>query len=114
MARGQLDLGDGGGPSAVDQVTAALAALGLYAEEALELDEDEFWLWPENEEAFVLWLGLQTQWTVGTQGATGLNYPGVEVCMRLRGIRRPKDRERLFGLIQVMEHACLEEWARRR
>lgn len=114
MARGQLTLRDDQGPEAVDQINSALAAMGLYAEEPIALVPDEFWLWPENEEAFDLWLAVQTQWTRDMQGAAGLNYNGVEVCMRMRGIRRPKVQERLFGLIQMMEHACLDEWAQRR
>lgn len=114
MARGQLTLRDDDGPKAVDQINSALAALGLYAEEEVVLDDEEFWLWPENEEAFDLWLAVQTQWTRDVQGAAGLNYNGVEVCMKMRGIRRPRAQERLFGLIQMMEHACLDEWAQRR
>lgn len=114
MARGQLTLRDDQGPEAVDQISSALAAMGLYAEEPIAIDADEYWLWPENEEAFDLWLAVQTQWTRDMQGAAGLNYNGVEVCMRMRGIRRPKAQERLFGLIQMMEHACLDEWTQRR
>ena len=114
MARGQLTLRDDDGPNAVDQIGSALAALGLFAEEPIVLDNDEFWLWPENEEAFDLWLAVQTQWTRDIQGAAGLNYSGVEVCMRMHGIRRPKAQQRLFGMIQMMEHACLDEWAQQR
>lgn len=91
---------------------AAAKALGIRIEGALELDE-EYWLWPENEDAFWLWLSLQTQWNTGMGGATGLNYPGVEACMRLRGIGT-KERQRLFAAVQGMEQATLEEWARQR
>lgn len=114
MARGQLDLGyeDESRPSGV--VDDALAAFGLYAEDEQVFDEDEFWLWPENEEAFAIWLRLQTQWNVLPElGRTGLNYPAVEVCMRMLGVGQ-KARNRLFGLIQIMEQACLDEWAQRR
>lgn len=74
------------------------------------LQQDEYWLWPENEEPFVLWLSLQTQWAVGIQGPVGLNYQGVEACMRMRGVK-PKDRQRLFSLVQMMEQAALSGWA---
>jgi hypothetical protein len=89
---------------------AAAAAFGIRVEDDLELDDDEYWLWPENDAAFALWLSLQTQWNVGMKGVTGLHYPGVEACMRLRGTR-PKERAGLFGMVQMMEQVCLEEWA---
>lgn len=92
----------------------ALAAFGLQAIGDIQIDPDEFWLWPENDEPFRLWLSLQTQWYVaGMGGPIGLNYPGVETCMRLRGMKRRK-RIRAFEQIQAMENATLEEWARKR
>lgn len=47
------------------------------------------------------------------EGRTGLNYPGVEASMRMRGLR-PAKRQQLFGLVQMMEQAALEEWSRKR
>lgn len=92
----------------------ALAAVGLYAVEQIRLDQDEYWLWPENDDVFRLWLAVQTQWTVaGMGGAIGLNYSGVEACMRLRGLGRKKS-IRAFEQIQAMEQVTLEEWARKR
>lgn len=88
----------------------ALAANGLYCEEPVLVDEDEFWLWPENKEAFWFWLSIQTQWQKDMERRVGLNYAGVEAAMRMSGIRR-KERPQLYKLIQVMESAALEEWA---
>lgn len=113
MARGQLEFGTTGGPNPADTVAEAMAAFGLQCEEEIVVDDDEFWLWPENEEAFALWCALQTQWTVGMAGVVGLNYPGVESCMRMRGVGKRK-RLPLFELIQAMERAALEEWAAKR
>ena len=112
MARGQIEFGSAA-PAELDHVNEALAALGLYAVEGVVLDQDEFWLWPESNDAFDMWLAIQTQWTVSMGGITGLNYPGVETCMRLRGLKK-KTRTSLFLLIQMMERASLEEWARQR
>jgi hypothetical protein len=61
MARGQLSLDSNAGEAARDELSEALAAFGLQCEGDLVLDQDEFWLWPENEEVFWLWVGLQTQ-----------------------------------------------------
>lgn len=112
MARGQIEFGEET-PAEKERVNDALAFLGLYAEEADVIQQDEYWLWPENDEAFSMWLAVQTQWNASMAGATGLNYPGVEVCLRMRGIKK-KARSRMFLLIQMMERACLEEWANKR
>jgi len=112
LARGQIEFGDKGREEQ-SHADDALAMLGLTVDGSAEPDEEEFWLWPESEEAFDLWLSIQTQWSVGMGGATGLNYPGVEACMRLRGLKK-KSRQKLFLPIQMMERVCLEEWARQR
>lgn len=112
MARGQIEF-EGAGHAEVEHANDALAALGLQVDGDLVTQQDEYWLWPENDEAFGFWLSIQTQWNAGMGGATGLNYPGVEVCLRLRGLRK-KVRQHMFLLIQMMERACLEEWARQR
>lgn len=112
LARGQIEFGHDA-PAEHDHVNDALAAVGLCAEGGITLQEDEYWLWPENDEAFSMWLCVQTQWNAGMGGATGLNYPGVETCLRLRGLKK-KAQQKLFLLIQMMERACLEEWARKR
>lgn len=108
MYLGQVDE-----PPASDAVADAMAAFGIYCEEPVVIDDDEFWLWPENEAAFQLWLSLQSQWMVGMSGPTGLNYAGVEVCMRLRGTKKSEQRA-LFDSIQAMEQAALEAWAAQR
>jgi hypothetical protein len=112
MARGQIEFGNDA-PAEHDHFNEALAAMGLCAEGGVALQEDEYWLWPENDEAFSMWLSVQTQWSAGMGGATGLNYPGVETCLRLRGLKK-KAQQKLFLLIQMMERACLEEWAQKR
>ena len=112
MARGQIEFGDDE-PAEREHVDNALAAMGMVAEEDVDLEEDEYWLWPENEEVFGMWCAVQTQWNVGMAGATGLHYPGVEACMRMRALKK-KARQDTFLLIQMMERACLEEWARQR
>jgi hypothetical protein len=112
MARGQLQLHGNAEPEPSDTVDEALAAFGLCCEEPVLVEEDEYWLWPENEDAFWFWVSIQTQWQVGMERRVGLNYAGVEAGMRMSGIRA-KDRPRLYRLIQAMEHAALDEWATR-
>ena len=75
--------------------------------------EDEFWLWPANVAVFNLWLAIQTQWHVGMNGRTGLDYASVEACMRLHQVRKKEQREMFVGL-QAMEQAALDEWSKKR
>jgi len=112
MARGQIEF-EGANRAEVEHTNDGLAAMGLQLVDDLEAQQDEYWLWPENDEAFGFWLSVQTQWNASMGGATGLNYPGVETCLRLRGLKK-KARQHLFLLTQMMERACLEEWAQQR
>jgi hypothetical protein len=111
MARGQLvDDGPEEKP-AVAEIDEALAALGLRREGELNLD-DVFYLWPENEMPFGFWCSIQTQWITDQGFKTGLNYQNVEVCMRLRGIKR-RAREKLFMQMQMLEQVALEEFSKK-
>lgn len=115
LARGDLNLDEFLGEAvepAESEVEDALALLGLYVENGLQLDDEEFWLWPENELVFLLWLEVQTQWVVGPRGPIGLNYAGVNVCL-VRGDIPRQDRNRVFKLIMIMERGALDEWSRR-
>lgn len=90
----------------------ALAAFGLVAEAPLDLDE-EFHLWPENEEVFWLWMACQTQWFYSEGRRRGLQYSGVMVVMEAHQIPRKK-RNQYFCLVQAMEQTCLNVWAHER
>lgn len=96
-----------------DELADAFAAFGLHCEDEVAIDQDEFWLWPDNEEVFWLWVGLQTQWNSSMAGAIGLNYASVEADMRMLGVSKKK-RRGYYILIKHMEQAALEEWATKR
>lgn len=114
MACGQLRIVSdepGAEPDPEDQVEEAAAALGIRIESTLEL-EDEFYLWPENEPVFRLWQAVSTQWVVSDGVKRSLNYPGVKVVLDYAVPKR--DRAEFFAGLQLMERACLSEWARNR
>lgn len=102
-------------------VNQAAKAFGLVIEEGLLLEED-FFLWPENVAAFNFWLSVQTQWKwtsvpAGMGGTrawrTGLDYQGVDVCLRYLDAKK-KDKRWYFGAVRAMERAALDEWAKER
>ena len=72
-------------------------------------DDSIVCLWPENVRAWGLWLRLQTQWRVGFDGKTGLDYAGVRACLDLCRIPR-RLHARLFDLVHAMELAALGVW----
>lgn len=110
MARGELRIpnpDDEDRDAPEEQITKALAAVGLYAETPLQL-EQEFALWPDCLEAFNLYCDLQTQWMVSPWGRRiGLNYAAVGATMAMRRIP-PKRRSELLSELQTMEYAALK------
>jgi len=63
--------------------------------------------------AWECWGGVQTQWRIGTSGATGLDYAGVRAFLDEQQL--PADERRdIWRGIQAAEVATLEVWAERR
>jgi hypothetical protein len=94
------------------QLNESFAALGLVVSAPLDL-EDEFFLWPENVVAFDLWLGVQTQWNIDSGKRTGLNYPGVQICLN-NLVAKKKERPEFFMTLQAMERTALDQWSEKR
>lgn len=69
----------------------------------------DFTVWHESELALMLFMQLQTQWTVGMAGATGLNYAAVIAVIALYAKTGTGQRE-LLGEIQALESGCLQGW----
>jgi len=99
---------------AADDTAAALAAFGLRADGALPQPPAArpYHLWPCNWPVWCVWVDVQTQWRVGMAGPTGLDYAGVQAVLQQRLPLR--QRKTAFWLLQGMEEAALQEYARRR
>jgi hypothetical protein len=95
-----------------DSLEEQAAALGIAVEFEGEYGSDvqEFHLWPEHVDAYVLFGQLQTQWRQGPRGATGLDYTAVLAHMRAIGVPS-SDRRRLYEEVQIMERAALQAFA---
>lgn len=78
-------------------------ALGVTAADLV----GEVAVWPENVEIVAIFRDMGTQWNVGFNGRTGLQYPAIFVPLRLRRI--PRDRwEGIWDGVRIMERAVLE------
>ena len=76
---------------------------------AIEADAD-FDLWPENEPSFTLFTRIQSQWRIGMNGASGLDYPGVAAAVQMMGKAMTPE---LFADVQLMERAALQAMQRK-
>lgn len=69
-------------------------------------------IWPENLEAFELFVALRSQWRVGMAGATGLDYGVMFHKMDRMGLT-PERYEELEDQMRVLEHAALDEMSKK-
>jgi len=70
--------------------------------------KNEVEVWPENWEAFHLFTRMQTQWTVGFGGRTGLRYEALYPLLDRMGL--PQDEwEDLFDDVRTLEIAALTQ-----
>lgn len=80
----------------------------MVPDEQAEADAAPVYLWPEHVRAFEAFKGLQTQWRVGMQGATGLDHAAVLAALHATQPRRLV--AQLYREIQVLELATLGYW----
>lgn len=66
-------------------------------------------MWPENEQAFSLFVQMKTQWRVGASGPTGLDYNVLFTLMALKNIG-----VEILDDIRIMESAALAEIYRKK
>lgn len=65
-------------------------------------------MWPENWDAFCLFLTVRSQWTVGLNGPVGLQYGSVYRLIDRMGLSGD-EWDVMFDDIQTMEAAALNQ-----
>jgi hypothetical protein len=98
-----------GAPDAAEQQAAAQAfglALEMPAPAAVPV-------WPDCWAAVQCFCGMATQWRMGVNGATGLDYAVLPVVLRLQRVPRA-DWAEVFEGLRVMEAEALRCLDRRR
>jgi hypothetical protein len=114
-ASGQLETSHD--PTPDQDSDTALAAFGLVAdvpEDVPTSTSDKVYLWPCNVRVWGLWQRIQTLWRCGASGREGLDYSGLAVYLRDVARIKPRHFADTFQLIQAMESAALDEWAKQR
>lgn len=74
-------------------------------------DEVGFAVLADNWDALQAFLSVQTQWRVGMNGVTGLDYTAIHAAWRMR---RRRITPQLFDQLQAIEQAVLTALAERR
>ena len=71
-----------------------------------DYEGDDCEIWPENWPAFQLFGVMETQWNIGFNGKTGLNYLVLFAAMDRLELSKP-DYDAMFADIRHMELAAL-------
>ena len=69
---------------------------------------DEVEVWPENWTAWRLFCGLSTQWRVGMNGPTGLEYTALYPLLDREQLSADEWRE-TFDCVRACEGAALDQ-----
>ena len=72
--------------------------------------KDAFEVWDCNWETVILFLKMQTQWTVSMAGYVGLKYEVLLVAGGLFDLYNIKDRTEVLEGLQIMETTALKEF----
>jgi hypothetical protein len=93
-----------------------MAVFGLVADVPDDTPStgDKVYLWPCNVRVWGLWQRIQTLWRSNAGGREGLDYSGLAVYLRSVARIKPRHFAETFQLIQAMETAALDEWAKQR
>ena len=94
-----------GGHDDGNEVTAALAAMGLTPD--TRLGDADIDLYADTAASVEVFTSLTTQWNIGMSGATGLRYEAVPLVLRMVGVPRG-DWPQVFADLRIMEQAALE------
>ena len=75
--------------------------------------KDEFEVWDCNWETVIMFLQMQTQWTVSMAGYVGLKYEVLLVAGGLFDLYNIEDRLDVLEGLQTMEVAALKEFSKK-
>jgi hypothetical protein len=79
---------------------------GLFGLSLEEIPVEDVFIWDINLPAFNVFCSLMTQWRVGVNGATGLDYNVIPAVGKMMGYKQKQINE-MFADIQLMENEAL-------
>ena len=66
------------------------------------------WLWPDTALVVEVFMSMGTQWRIGMNGATGLDYSALPFVLRASNVKS-KDWGEFLDDIRLMESVALKE-----
>lgn len=72
-----------------------------------EAEQQPVEVWPDNEQAYMLWRKVGNQWRMGMNGPVALDYVPLQHELDRMGLS-DDDYEELFADIRVMEAEALD------
>lgn len=102
---GAVDHWFNGSDETEDTIDDQAAALGITVKGNLTKPPAEYAIWPENQEAVLMFLRCQTQWRAGQSGVIGLDYGVVFQMMALYDVQ---EQRAVLEDLQTMEGRARE------
>ena len=102
-----------GGKVIEDNTQDDAAAFGIELPEPKEEESGDFEVWDENWDIVMMFLRMQTQWTVSMSGYVGMRYDVLLVSGGLFDLYDVENRREVLEGLRLMESAALREFSKK-
>ena len=82
------------------------AELNAFGLSSADFEQDAVEIWPDCLEAYAIFDDMNTQWRIGMNGATGLDYSALPIVLDANNVKISKE---LLSDLRIMEVAALKE-----
>ena len=102
-----------GGKIIDDKTQDDAAAFGIELPAPKKKESEDFEVWDENWDIVMMFLRMQTQWTVSMAGYVGLKYEVLLVSGGLFDLYDVENRREVLEGLRIMESAALTEFSKK-
>ena len=102
-----------GGKVIDDKSQDDAAAFGISMPAPKKKESDDFEVWDENWDIVMMFLRMQTQWTVSMAGYVGMRYDVLLVSGGLFDLYDVENRREVLEGLRIMESAALTEFSKK-
>jgi hypothetical protein len=102
-----------GGKRVEDHTQDDAAAFGLNLPDSKKEESEHFEVWEENWDIVMMFLRMQTQWTVSMAGYVGMKYEVLLVSGGLFDLYDVENRREVLEGLRIMEAAALTEFSKK-
>ena len=102
-----------GGKVIEDKTQEDAAGFGISMPAPKKKESDDFEVWEENWDIVMMFLRMQTQWTVSMAGYVGMKYEVLLVSGGLFDLYDVENRREVLEGLRIMESAALTEFSKK-